>query len=80
MNKYILKMNERTYYAKNIKELSKLLDTPYYKLQLLLKKDCRIFLIDDDVTIEKLYNPLNKIENLEELKTHIEKYYNKNIF
>jgi len=79
MNKYILRMNEKTYYAKNIKDLSKLLDIPYYKLQYLLKKDCRVFLIND-VTIERIHNPLNKIENLEELKIHLEKYYNKNIF
>jgi hypothetical protein len=78
MNKYIITRNDKIYYAKNIKELSKLLNMEYYKLQLLLKSDCRVFLIDD-ITIEKIYNPLHKIKNLEELKNHVEKYYNKNI-
>ena len=79
MNKYIISNGNKIHYAKNIKEISIILDIPYYKLQLLLKNDCRVFLIND-TTIEKIYKPSQKIENLEELKNHLEKYYNKNIF
>jgi len=74
MNRYKLTVNEKVYYVKTIDEIVELTKIPYHKHMGILKYGRQINNKYTNIQIESLYDPMKKINDLQDLLKHVEQY------